>query len=158
MLEVLLNKLEEHLSAQGVITNVILRTERSLLDDTETHEVELFFALDEETDGPVAAIHIFPLSDDGLYEVEVELEREAAAAHHFDAAVFWEEARKVVPDVSLTERKRYITSDQQPLVSAALDFHFVLPLPKAREEDAVFDGALAKLARDVRQLLQIVLK
>jgi hypothetical protein len=154
MLDVFIENLDQHLSQRGVITNLILRTERSLYEDKETREIELYFAESETADAldqPLALIHLFPLDQQGTCEIEVELqfhERE-------ETGRLWEEARKIVPEISLTEKRRYISFDRLVERSVVLDYHFVLSLPETEEEERVFAETWGRFADDLAALLRL---
>lgn len=154
MLEVFIEKLDQHLSERGVITNVILRTEHSLYEDEESREIELIFAEAEAVDAlqqPLAQIHLFPLDQHGTCEIEVELQFAARQ----EPGRLWEEARKIVPEISLTEKRRYISPERMVEESVVLDYHFVLSLPETEEEERVFADTLGRFAADLAALIRL---
>lgn len=154
MLEVFIEKLDQHLSQRGVITNLLLRSEHSLYDDQETREIELVFAESESAEAfnqPFASIHLFPLDQQGTCEIEVELQFQERE----ETGRLWEEARKIVPEISLTEKRRYICPERLVETSIVLDYHFVLSLPETDEEERVFTETLRRFAADLASLIRL---
>ncbi|MFY0545300.1 hypothetical protein [Brevibacillus sp. H7] len=155
MLDVLLQHLDEFLSRHGVITNVVLRTERSLLEEEEgTREVALYFAAsEEELDKPVATLHLFPLDEQNTFELEVEIE--FARNDEEEVNQLWLASQKIVPEVSLTEKKRYLSPGRLAESSIILDYHFLLDLPKANQDEQVLRQTLERFAADLGKLIRL---
>lgn len=153
MLDRFIEAMDEHLSQYGVITNVVLRTERSLLEEAETNEIEMYFAATaEETSGPLAVIHLFPLGEEGVCEIEVEISFTAGAE---EAAAIWQQAKKVVEEISLTEKRRYISPERLVESQVVLDYHFIVSLPASVEEEERFHQTWARFAKDLGQLVSL---
>jgi len=156
MLEVLLQRLDECLSRHGVITNVVLRTERSLFDEEEgNREVALFFSASatEEAENPVATVHLFPLDEQNICEVEVEIE--FVRMEPTDVPQLWKKAQEWATEISLTEKKRYVAPDRMAEYDVILDYHFMVELPQTREEEEQFQHMLEQFAADLGQLVRL---
>jgi len=156
MLEVLLQRLDECLSRHGVITNVVLRTERSLFDEEEgNREVALFFSAyaTEEADNPVATVHLFPLDEQNICEVEVEIE--FVRMEPTDVPQLWKKVQERAAEISLTEKKRYLAPDRMAEYHVILDYHFIVELPQTQEEEEQFQHMLEQFAADLGQLVRL---
>jgi hypothetical protein len=154
MLDVFLEHLDQHLSRHGVITDVVLRTERSLAEEEGTREVALFFTASEtELDKPVATVHLFPLDERKTCELEVEIE--FVRKETLDVQQLWRRAQERVAEISLTEKKRYLSPERLAESSVVLDYHFLLELPETQAEEEQFHRTLERFAADLGQLIRL---
>ncbi len=152
MLKWLAEQLQEQLLAAGAIVNLLVRHERSLFDDHEQEEVTLVFAESEESEeGPTATIHLFPL-DETTCEIEVEL---AYLNRAESGADLWRRARKIVAEVSYTEKRRFLSPDQPAESSLTLDYHFVVTQPRTEAEASELIGRLRRFSADLAALVRL---
>ncbi|GAA4703300.1 hypothetical protein [Brevibacillus fulvus] len=154
MWEPLLEKLDQHLSQHGVITNLILRTERSLFEEEETREMELYFAAmaDNEAGQPYATLHLFPVADT-MVEIEVELAFTIADAGKAEIAALWNKAREIVAEIAWTEKNRYLAPDQLVERTVVFDYHFVVDVSETAQRE--LEPLFARFAQDLAKLLQL---
>lgn len=156
MLDRFMEALDEHLSQHGIITNVILRTERSLFDETETNQIEFYFGLnDEDSTKPFATIHLFPLGQAGTCEIEVEINYPDLNDETNGPAMIWEKAKKVVEEISLAEKRRYTSPERLVESHFLLDYHFIVSLPQTTEEEEMFHQTWDRFAKDLAQLVSL---
>ncbi|NGQ95376.1 hypothetical protein G3578_09430 [Brevibacillus sp. SYP-B805] len=145
--------LEALLSRHGEITHVRLCTERSWEETDEQLEMILYFSAGEEVH-PIAAIHLFPL-DELTCEVEVEITFDQMNGGQRDARMLWQQAQEIVQEVSLTERKRFLSPERLAEHELVLDYHFMLSMPQSEEEDERLLQTLQCFAEDVGRLVQL---
>jgi hypothetical protein len=154
VLQLMVEELNEHLSGHGMITDVILRSDQSLVEEEEQREVIISFAASEEEGAAVASIHLFLPADEESCEVEVEVEysggREQAQISHL-----WAQARGIVPEVSLTEKSRYLEPGKKVESTLLLDYHFVIARPITEEEAGHFTSTLERFASDLGKLVRL---
>jgi hypothetical protein len=155
MLSYLTEQLNEYLSGQGVVTNVILRSEHSLIEEEEIREVEIHFMVREEEGKPAATIHLFLLPDEASCEVEVEIAHAAEALSTESAERLWEKARAVIPGISLTEKKRYLEPGKCVESTIVLDYHFLVEMPSSEEETGELANVLQRFASDLANVLSV---
>lgn len=156
MLEWLIERLEEHLLQHGVIVNIVLRTERSLFEEEGTREVTLYFAAsDDQPDKPVVAIHLFPLDEEGMSEVEVEIEYTEHADQQGDGRRLWEQAKDIVANISWTQKQRYLAPGQLAESRVILDYHFLLDAPHTEAEEQQLKLTIERFAADLGQLVRL---
>jgi len=156
MLQYLTEQLNGLLSEQGVITDIVLRSERSLLEDTEIREIMLTF-MEEETEGkPAATIHLFLMPDEESCEVEVEMEWSGSLSDEVKFHI-WEQAKCIVPEISLSEKKRFLEREQLAEQSIVLDYHFLVQMPASGSEEAVqeWNDLLDRFAKDLGKLVRL---
>lgn len=154
MLQLLVEKLNQLLSARGMITDIVLRSDRSLLEDEEVREVMISFASTLEEGQPVATIHLFLLDDEQSCEIEVEIQ------YPFDLQAeqiqaLWAQARSRVAECSLSEKRRYIEPGKLAETSVQVDYHFVVQMPQSAEEEADLDATLERFAVDLGELVKL---
>jgi hypothetical protein len=155
MLDMLVERLEQHLSRAGEVTDVLLKTERSVFADEGTHEVELYFAEKaEEWSKPLATVHLYPLDADTC-EVEVEVQYVQEGGRYETPAVLWQQARQVVEEISLTEKRRYISPERLVETAFVLDYHVILVLPQAEAEADRLNRQLEQLAQQLGALVRL---
>ncbi|QRG66053.1 hypothetical protein [Brevibacillus choshinensis] len=154
MLQFMVEQLNEQLSQHGTLIDVILRSDQSLVEEEEIREIILTFAGAEEEGKPVATIHLFELAEENSCEVEVEVEYAGArtAAH---VSQLWEHARMLIPEISLTEKRRYIEPDKPAQEVQVLDYHFVVQEPGTKEEAEAFADTLERFAADLGKLVRL---
>ncbi|AUM66490.1 hypothetical protein C0R09_19255 [Brevibacillus laterosporus] len=153
MLDILVAKVDEELSAYGVTTEVLLKTERSILEGEEYHEVEMRFMEDEAREGtPVAVIHLFPLEEAKMCEIEVEV---TYLVDGRDTNALWQAATAIVPEIAFTSKKRMLSPEQDSQMEWVADFHFMLPLNPTDEQDE-WKPVLTNMAAHVGKLVRIV--
>jgi hypothetical protein len=156
MFQPFIEALDQHLSRHGVITDVVLRTERSLLEEEDSREVTIFFAAGEaEPDKPAAAVHLFLLGDGTTCELEVELELVRELSDRQELSRLWAEAQTIVSEISLTEKRRYLRPDRVAESSVALNYHFLLDWPQTEAEEAAFHETLERFAADLARLIRL---
>lgn len=156
MLDRLIEQLEHHLSEEGVILDVLMRTEQSLLAAEETHELELLFATSEEAveqGKPAAAIHVFPLQQ-GVYELEGEVTYLGAAGMEWNPQRLLEAGQQIIPEMTLTVEQRFLSPGVCSEQRAILAYHFVLEVP-VDEDDERYHAMLASWAKDMGRLLRL---
>ncbi|WP_255433668.1 hypothetical protein [Brevibacillus sp. LEMMJ03] len=155
VLQRMMEALDQALSGHGVIRDVILRTEHSLLEDEETREITVYVtATAEEAEQPLATVHLFPLPDGAACEVEAEIAYPGAGEAEA-AALLWERARAIVPEVSLTEKRRCLKPGVPAERGVTLDFHFVVEGPETNEANVRCRQALDRFAADLGRLLRL---
>lgn len=155
MLDVVVEQLESHLRQHGVIPDALLRSERSLYDDGESREIELVFALADDGNQPVATIHLFPLEDSGLVELEVEITYDQLQGQQRAADRLWHAASAIVREVSYTEKRRYLAPGELAEHQLVLDYHFHLYVPQSPAEAQTLDETLSRFAADLAALLRL---
>jgi len=156
MLQYLIEQLNGLLCEQGVITDVVLRSEQSLMEETETREITLTF-MEEETEGkPVATIHLFLMPDEESCEIEVEIEWRGMLS---DEAKFhiWQQSKDIVPEMALSEKTRYLERDHAAEQSTVLDYHFLVDMPAAGSatETREWNDMLERFAQDLGKLVRL---
>jgi hypothetical protein len=152
MLSYLTEQLTAFLSRHGVVVDVTLRSEHSLVEEEERQEVEIRFAEREEEGLPVAAVHLVMLPQESGCEVEAEIAFAAETVNADAAERLWKQAREIVPDISLTEKKRYREPGKCVEANLLLDFHFEVEREAAgsvalEESLQRFSANLGKLVR-----------
>lgn len=154
MLQYMVEQLNEHLTRHGMITDVVLRSEHSLMEEEETQEITISFVESEEEGKPVASIHLFLLEEAHSCEVEVEVEyagnREPDQASHL-----WEQARRMIPEASLTEKRRYLEPGKMAESMLLVDYHFTVERPQTKEAAECFAKTLEQFAADLGKLLRL---
>lgn len=151
MLEKLVQELEQLLLQEGVVANILLKSEQSVYDAGEQHEIELQFVTRDEIENPVARVHFFPI-DDVTCELEVEVHYLSKDGVVRETASLWESAKQIVESVSITEKRRYISTDKTAEVEHIIDYFFILNL-EMNEED--IHGLLRKCSSEVSQLTRL---
>lgn len=154
MFEQLYEQLDTLLSRHGIITNVLLKSERSLLAEEELLQMELYFAAADQEHLPLASIHLFPL-DEGTCEVEVEITFDQINQQARESAFLWEQARSIVEEISLSEKKRFLAADRVAEHLLVLDYHFLVSLPQTEKEAASFLQTLTHFAADLGKLVRL---
>lgn len=156
MLQYLTEQLNGLLSEQGVITDIVLRSERSLVEETEIREITLTFMEEETESKPVATIHLFLMPDEESCEIEVEIEWSGALS---DEAKFhiWEQAKAVVPEMAFSEKKRFLEREHAIEQSIVLDYHFLVEMPESGSEEAALEwnNLLDRFAEDLGKLVRL---
>jgi hypothetical protein len=156
MFQQYIEALDQHLSRHGVITDVVLRTGRSLLEEEDTREVTIFFAAGEaESNQPVAAVHLFLLGEGTTCELEVEIELVQALTDRQEASRLWAEAQTIVSEISLTEKRRYLPPDRLAESSVMFNYHFLLDWPQTEAEESAFHQTLERFAADLGRLIRL---
>ncbi|MGC5326687.1 hypothetical protein [Brevibacillus sp. SYSU BS000544] len=151
MLEKLIQELEQLLLQEGVVANILLKSEQSVYDAGEQHEVELQFVPRDEIENPLARVHFFPI-DETTCELEVEVHYLSQEGIVRETASLWESAKQIVESVSITEKRRYISTDKTAEVEHILDYFFILNLEMPEEE---IHQLLSKCASEVNQLTRL---
>jgi hypothetical protein len=154
MLQYLTEQMNELLSRHGVITDVVLHSERSLIEDEETREISLTF-MEQEADGnSTATIHLFLLPEENSCEVEVEIECAISPAQEEIIRV-WRLAKEVIPEIALTEKRRYLEVGQQADANIGLDYHFIVEMPDSEEAEMELHTMLQRFAADLGRLVRL---
>ncbi|MDF2682460.1 MAG: hypothetical protein K0R47_3650 [Brevibacillus sp.] len=154
MLQFMVEHLNEHLSLHGTIVDVILRSDQSLVEEEEIREVILTFS-DVEDDGkPVATIHLFELAEENSCEVEVEVEYRGHMSAE-QTSHLWEQAKRLVPEISLTEKRRFLEPEKPAQETRTLDYHFVVEQPLTEEAVQHFSSTLERFAADLGKLVRM---
>jgi hypothetical protein len=153
MLEHLYEQLERVLSKRGEIADVLLCTERSVYEEDEQLEMKLYVSAGESGQ-PAAVIHLFPL-DEHTCEVEVEITYDQINGQGRESSTLWAQAQEIVPEISFSEKKRYITADRLVEHELTLDFHFILSRPQDQEEERHMEQTLRRFADDLTHLLRL---
>lgn len=151
MLEKLVQELEQLLLQEGVVANILLKSEQSVYDAGEQHEVELQFVQRDEIENPMARVHFFPL-DETACELEVEVQYLSKDGIVRETASLWESAKQIVESVSITEKRRYISSDKTDEVEHIVDYFFILNLEMGEDE---IQRLLRQCASEVNQLTRL---
>jgi len=154
MFEQLYEQLDSLLSPHGIITNVLLKSERSLLEEEEQLQMELYFAAGEEEDLPLATIHLFPIDEEAC-EIEVEISFDLRTQQMRETSLLWQQAQSIVEEISLTEKKRYLSAEQIAEHLLILDYHFVVTMPQNEQEATAFVETLARFATDLGKLVRL---
>lgn len=158
MLQFLVEQLNEHLASHGTIVDVLLRSDQSLVEEQEIREVILTFAEEEQSEEqsgkPLATIHLFELEEAESCEVEVEVEFTGERTAE-GTRVMWEQARALIPKISLTEKKRYLEPGQSVQTAYILDYHFILESPKTEAEASQFARVLKQFSSDLGKLVRL---
>lgn len=154
MLQFMVEQLNEHLSSHGTIVDVLLRSDQSLVEEQEIREVILTFAEEEQSGKPLATIHLFELEEAESCEVEVEVEFTGERTAE-GTRVMWEQAKALIPKLSLTEKKRYLEPGQSAQTAYILDYHFVLKSPKTEAEASQFARVLKQFSSDLGKLVRL---
>jgi len=153
MLSYLTEKITAFLSGHGVVLEVTLRSEQSLVEEDERREVEIQFAEREEDGVPVARVHLVMLPGESGCEVEAEIFHAADTMGADEAAQLWSRAREIVPDISLTEKKRYRDPGRCVEAALVLDFHFVAEQQEAGS--AELEERMQRFAADLGKLVRL---
>ena len=146
MLQLLVEKLNQLLSTRGMITDVVLRSDRSLLEDEEMREVMITFASSFEEEQPTATIHLF------LLEVEIQYPGKLQEKQVQD---LWEQARGRVAECSVTEKRRYTEPGKLVEASVQVDYHFVVQMPERAEQEDALNETLERFASDLGELVKL---
>lgn len=154
MLQIMVEQLNEQLSLHGTIVDVILRSDQSLVEEEETREVILTFTEVEEEGKAVATIHLFEWAEETCCEIEVEVEYSGSPSAE-QTSQLWEEAKRLVPEISLTEKRRFLAPDKPAQETRILDFHFVVEQPLTEEEVQQFSSTLKRFAADLGKLVRL---
>lgn len=154
MLQFMVEKLNEHLSSHGMITDIILRSDHSLLAEEELQEVILSFSASEEEGVPTASVHLFVLQDQESCEVEVEVTYPAKLDKE-QAERLWERARAMIPNISFSEKRRYLAPGELAESVIVLDYHFVVAQPATVDEEAQFVQTLEQFSADLGKLVSL---
>lgn len=152
MLQFMVEKLGEHFSAHGMITDIVLRSDRSLVAEEELQEVIISFAASEEEHVPVASIHLFSLPDQASCEVEVEVSYPGVLGSD-QSEQLWERARVMIPEISLTEKRRYLEPGKMAEAVIMLDYHFVVEQPITEDEELQLENVLERFSSDLGKLV-----
>jgi len=152
VLQFMVEKLGEHLSAHGMITDIVLRSDRSLVAEEELQEIIISFAASEEEHVPVASIHLFSLPDQASCEVEVEVSYPGVLGSD-QSEQLWERARVMIPEISLTEKRRYLEPGKMAEAVMILDYHFVVEQPIAEDEELQLENVLERFSSDLGKLV-----
>ena len=152
MLQFMVEKLGEQLAAHGMITDIVLRSDRSLVAEEELQEVIISFAASEEEHVPVASIHLFSLPDQASCEVEVEVSYPGVLGSD-QSEQLWERARVMIPEISLTEKRRYLEPGKMAEAVMILDYHFVVEQPIAEDEELQLENVLKRFSSDLGKLV-----
>jgi len=156
LLNVFVELFDKHLSQAGVITNLLLKSEHSVFEDDEKQEVELYFAAKGEGwDEPIAVIHFYPLPDEQLCEIEMEVEFKQEEGKYLEADVLWKQAQSIVEDISFTEKRRFITPNRLVEVAFVMDFHLIVAVPQSEEETTALDQQIAQIAQKLGALVRL---
>ncbi|KQL43851.1 hypothetical protein AN963_20480 [Brevibacillus choshinensis] len=154
MLQFMVEQLNEQLSLHGTIVDVILRSDQSLVEEEEIREVILTFTEAEDEGKPVATIHLFELAEENSCEVEVEVEYPGAQSAELTSHL-WEQAKRLVPEISLTEKRRFLEPKKPAQETRTLDFHFVVEQPLTEEELQQFTSTLERFSADLGKLVRM---
>jgi len=158
VLQFLVEQLNEHLASHGTIVDVLLRSDQSLVEEQEIREVILTFAEEEQSEEqsgkPLATIHLFELEEAESCEVEVEVEFTTERTAE-ETRVMWEQARALIPKISLTEKKRFLEPGQPAQTAYILDYHFILESPKTEAEASQFARVLKQFSSDLGKLVRL---
>ncbi|WP_134686442.1 hypothetical protein [Brevibacillus migulae] len=154
MFEQLYEQLDALLSQHGIMTNVLLKSERSLLEEEEQLQMELYFAASDDEDLPLATIHLFPI-DEETCEIEVEISFDQQTRQLREAAMLWQQAQSIVAEISMTEKKRYLSAEQIAEHLLILDYHFVVTMPQNEQDRSAFVDTLARFATDLGKLVRL---
>ncbi len=152
MLERLVQALERYLHQEGVVADILLKSEQSVYDAGEQHEIELRFVKSEESENPVAHIHLFPI-DDTTCELEVEVCFKAGDDLTGGLAALWEQAKQVVEGISITEKRRFVGSDKLVETEWIVDYFFHLNTEQSKEEE--IQQMLARCASEIGRLVRL---
>ncbi|USG67289.1 hypothetical protein NDK47_08445 [Brevibacillus ruminantium] len=154
MLQRLIELWDKNIAENAVVSDVILRSEQSLLEDEETREVTLIIT-PLGADQPVASVFLYEVEAGQTYEVEIEVEY-ADAQVNDSILGLWEKARKLVAEISLQEKKRFIAEGQLVESSVVLDYHFLLKSRDQQEETLQeWEQIVNRAASDLKKILQL---
>lgn len=153
MLQFMVEKLNQHLSAHGVISDIVLRSDHSLMEETEGQEVIVTFSEAEDEKRPTATIHLFMVDEESC-EVEVEIDFPYSLEGE-QAQALWSQARSVVAECSLMEKRRYIEPGKQAQSSLQVDYHFLVHMPQTEAEELSVEETLARFSKDLGTLVRL---
>ncbi|QQE75645.1 hypothetical protein KDJ56_06785 [Brevibacillus composti] len=151
MLQTMIQLWDQHIADHAAVSDVILRSEHSLLEDEETREVKLIIA-PVGAEQPVASVFLFEIEAGRTYEVEIELEY-AEASLTDEMLSRWERAKEIVAEISLQEKKRFLAPGQLAESSIVLDYHFMLDIDGGEEAGREAEIIIKQAASDLSRLL-----
>ncbi|CAM5785534.1 MULTISPECIES: hypothetical protein [Brevibacillus] len=145
MLQRLIELWDQNMPENGMIHDVILRSEHSLLEDEETKEVKLIIA-PAEGEQPAASVFLYELEPGKSCEVEIELEYPGLDLSE-QGERLWEQAREIVAEVSLSEKKRFLAPGQLAEATFILDYHFVVECSDEEGTEKIIKQAASDLGK-----------
>lgn len=154
VLQYLMEQFQEQLSRHGMIHDILLRSEQSLVEDEESREVTISFSKSEEEGEPAASIHLFLLPDEESCEVEVEIAYPGVSDAE-QASRLWKQAREIVREASLTEKRRYLEPGKLGEATILLDYHFLLDQPATEEDAEELRQTMERFAADLGKLVRL---
>ncbi|WP_232698213.1 hypothetical protein [Brevibacillus daliensis] len=151
MLDHLVSKIDEVLTPVGIITDVILRTDRSILEGEESHEIEIGL-IQDETIGQTtfATIHLYPLEETNQCEVEVEV---TYPVGNRSMTSFMSLVEEIVPVSAVTEKIRRLTGKPEAMETYwIVDFNFIV---NADQIETIEDNLFADMADKINRLIRL---
>lgn len=154
MLQFMVEKLNQQLNAHGMISDIVLRSDHSLVEEAEGQEVILTFSEAEDEKRPKASIHLFLLEEEESCEVEVEIDY-PYSLHDEEIQQLWAQAKGLVAECSLTEKRRFVEPGKQAETNILLDYHFVVQMPHTEAEEEAFVETIERFSADLGALVKL---
>ncbi|MBY0088051.1 hypothetical protein HP567_022790 [Brevibacillus sp. M2.1A] len=154
MLQFMVEKLNQQLHLHGMISDIVLRSDHSLLEESEGQEVLITFSEAENEKQPTATIHLFPLAEEDSCEIEVEIVYPYSLQDE-EIQKLWTQAKSLVAECSLTEKRRFVESGMQAEANVVLDYHFIVQMPQTEAEDMAFTETIARFSGDLGMLVKL---
>ncbi|MDC0760114.1 MULTISPECIES: hypothetical protein [Brevibacillus] len=154
MLQFMLEKLNQQLHTHGMISDIVLRSDHSLLEEAEGQEVLITFSEAEDEKQPTATIHLFSLAEEDSCEIEVEIDYPYSLQDE-EIQQLWTQAKSLVAECSLTEKRRFVEPGTQAEAKVVLDYHFVVQMPRTEAEEIAFTETIARFSADLGMLVKL---
>ncbi|MGD8189781.1 hypothetical protein ACQCN2_07345 [Brevibacillus ginsengisoli] len=152
MLEKMVQILEKYLQQEGQVADILLKSEQSVYDAGDAHEIELKFVSNEHSDDPIAHIHLYPI-DEETCEVEVEVIYRSTEDQPRSVSTWWEQMAQIVEGATVTEKKRFASPTEILETEWIVNYFFLISLDE--QEEAVSQKLLAKCAQEVGKLVRL---
>lgn len=144
--------LEQYLHQEGQVVDILLKSEQSVYDAGDAHEIEIKFIENEQSENTVAHIHLFPI-DEGTCEVEVEVIYRETENPIRSVPEYWEQTFQIVEGATVTEKKRWAGPTEILEAEWIVNYFFLISIVEGEEADV--ENLLAKCARDVGKLVRL---
>ncbi|TKI54482.1 hypothetical protein E8L90_02945 [Brevibacillus antibioticus] len=154
MLQFMVEKLNQQLPMHGMISDIVLRSDHSLLEEAEGQEVLITFSEAEDEKQPTATIHLFTLAEEDSCEIEVEINYPSRLQDE-EIQGLWTQAKSLVAECALTEKRRFVEAGKQAEVNVVLDYHFVVQMPRTEAEEMAFTETIARFSADLGMLVKL---
>lgn len=152
MLEKIVQQLEQHLQQEGLVADILLKSEQSAYDAGDQHEIELKFTRDEQSDHPMAFIHVFPV-DEVTCEIEVDVHYRVAEDRNRDLTDLWEQTTQIVEGATITEKKRFAGPAILIETEWIVNYFFLISLEES--EEAEVQQVVARFSQEIGKLVRL---